>query len=410
MNRHLKFGIEEEYFITDLGARRMAQSPPGAAIDACKAALGDCFAYEMFQGQIEVASPVFTRIAEPEQYFISARKTLRSTLQSYGLGLLSVGSHPLADWRVQQATRQDHFTQLFDDYQRVARRSVLSGLHVHVEVPEHLDRIRVMNHVLPWLPLLLALSCSSPFWDGADSGFMSYRQTACDEWPRMGIPEFFEDEAAYEAYVALLIRTGTIRQASECWWGLRPACRYPTLELRMTDACPRLEDALCIASLFRLLVADAIDQARPGRSWSQTSHWILKENRWRAKRSGIHASFIVEGYDRPFSAEQWLFLAEQILGDAARELRVENVFSQARHILRHGTSADRQRSVFERALHSTEDVHAALSSVVDELLKETSQEPGNAICSSRTQAAPAATDRVTALTGIRRSDCSTARF
>jgi carboxylate-amine ligase len=392
MNRHLKFGIEEEYFITDLDTRRMAQTPPRASIDACKAAVGDCFAYEMFQGQIEVASPVFTHIAEAEQYFVSTRKTLRCALQSYGLGLLCVGSHPLADWRVQEPTRQDHFTQLFEDYQRVARRSVLSGLHVHVEVPEHLDRIRVMNHVLPWMPLLLALSSSSPFWDGADSGFMSYRQTACDEWPRMGIPEFFEDEAAYEAYVALLIRTGTIRHASECWWGLRPASRFPTLELRMTDACPRLEDALCIASLFRLLVADAIDQPRPGRSWSQTSHWLLKENRWRAKRFGIHASFIVEGYDRPFSAEQWLFLAEQILGDAARELRVENVFSHARRILRSGTSADRQRSVFERAQQSTVDVHGALSQVVDQLLLETSQAPCNTTRS------------------IRRSRCSIARF
>ncbi|EJM25389.1 carboxylate-amine ligase, YbdK family [Pseudomonas sp. GM21] len=390
MNRHLKFGIEEEYFITDLDTRRMAERPPSAAIDACKAAIGECFAYEMFQGQIEVASPVFTRIAEAEQYFVSTRKSLRCTLQSYGLGLLCVGSHPLADWRVQEPTRQDHFTQMFEDYQRVARRSVLSGLHVHVEVPEHLDRIRVMNHVLPWMPLLLVLSSSSPFWDGADSGFMSYRQTACDEWPRMGIPEYFEDEAAYEAYVALLIGTGTIRQASECWWGLRPACRYPTLELRMTDACPRLEDALCIASLFRLLVADAIDQTRPGRFWSPTSHWILKENRWRAKRSGIHASFIVEGYDRPFSAEQWLFLAEQILGEAARDLCVENVFSQARRILRSGTSADRQRSVFERALTGTEDVHSALSQVVDQLLVETSQAPCNKTRSSWRSLRPAA--------------------
>jgi carboxylate-amine ligase len=191
----------------------------------------------------------------------------------------------------------------------------------------------------------------------------------------MGIPEFFEDEPAYDAYVALLIRSGAISQASECWWGLRPACRYPTLELRMTDACPRLEDALCIASLFRLLVAYAIDQHRPGLAYSQTSRWLLKENRWRAKRYGTQASFIVEGYDRPFSAEQWLSLAQQTLGDTARAWRVESVFAQARAILRNGTSADRQRSVFQRALPRTGDVHAALAQVVDQLLLETSQEP-----------------------------------
>ncbi len=375
MDRHLKFGIEEEYFITDLATRRMAENPPDTSIEACQGVLGDCFAHEMFKGQIEVASPIFTSVAQAAQYLFSARSRLRGTLERHGLGLLSAGSHPLSDWRLQHATDHPHFVQLFEDYQRVASRSVLSGLHVHVEVPGHVDRIQVMNEVLPWLPLLLALSTSSPFWDGADSGFMSYRQTACDEWPRMGIPEFFEDQSAYEAYVAMLIRTGTIKQAGDCWWGLRPAAKYPTLEMRMTDACPRLDDVLCIASLFRLLVAHAIDQPRPGLSYSQVSQWILKENRWRAKRSGIHAVFIVEGYDRPFSAAQWLFRAQQILGDTAQKMGVEDVFAQARRILRDGTSADRQRRVYGRALRGGGDVDAVLSQVVDQLLMETSQAP-----------------------------------
>lgn len=375
MNCHLKFGIEEEYFITELGTRRMSAQPPDASIEACKVLMGPCFAYEMFQGQIEVASPIFTGMAEAEDYLLEARQGLRRTLEPYGLGLLCAGSHPLADWRIQQPTRQDHFLQLFEDYQRVARRSVLSGLHVHVEIPGQLDRVQVMNEVLPWTPLLLALSCSSPFWEGADSGFMSYRQTVCDEWPRMGIPEYLENEPAYDAYIALLMRTGALRQASECWWGVRPASRYPTLELRMTDACPRLEDALCIASLFRLLVAFAIDQPRAGLAYSPASRWILKENRWRAKRYGRHASFIVEGYDRPFSAEQWLFLVQQILGDTASKLRVEKVFSQARAILRNGTSAERQRNVYQQALRISGDVHVALAEVVDRLLMETAQAP-----------------------------------
>jgi carboxylate-amine ligase len=375
MNRYLNFGIEEEYFITDLDTRRMSGKPSGAAIEACKAVLGDCFALEMFLGQIEVASPIFTSLPQAADYLGTARQRLRLALEPHGLGLLNAGSHPLADWRIQQPTDQAHFLQLFEDYQHVARRSLLCGLHVHVEVPGHLDRIHVMNEILPWMPLLLALSSSSPFWNGADSGFMSYRQTACDEWPRMGVPEYFADQNAYDAYVDLLIRTGAIHQASECWWGVRPASRFPTLELRMTDACPRLEDALCIAALFRLLVAWAIDQPRPGSTWSQQSRWILQENRWRAKRAGTHASFIVEGYDRPFSAEQWLFMAEQILGDTAQAMGVEEVFAQARRILRDGTSAERQRNLYRQVLGSTGDVQAALSAVVDQLLMETAEQP-----------------------------------
>lgn len=376
MNEHLKFGIEEEYFVTDLDSLRLAERPRRAAILACKSALGSGFAYEMHQAQIEVASPVFICLPDAAHYLADARRALRQALEPHGLGLVCTGSHPLADWRTQHATAQKHFQQLFEVHRHVAQRSVLSGLHVHVEVPAHLDRIRVMNEVLPWTPLLLALSSSSPFWDGVDSGYMSYRQTACDEWPRMGVPEFFADQAAYEAYLDLLMRNGTITRHSECWWGVRPACKYPTLELRMTDACPRLDDALCIATLFRLLVAQAIGAASPGANYSQSSRWVLSENRWRAKRYGVHASFIVEGYDQPFSAEQWLFQAERMLGEAAQVMHVEGVFAQARRILREGSSAERQRALYEREISAGADARSALARVVDQLLAETAQAPG----------------------------------
>lgn len=370
----LKFGIEEEYFITDLVTRQMPGEQARAVSALCKVELGEHFAYEMFQAQIEIASPIFTSLAQASDYLANARGLLQNTLQPFGLGLLCAGSHPLADWRTQHATDESHFQQLFKDYQRVARRSLLSGLHVHVEIANHLDRIQVMNEVLPWMPLLLALSSSSPFWDGGDSGFASYRQTACDEWPRMGVPEFFEDHRAYADYIALLISTGSMKMPSDCWWGVRPSARYPTLELRMTDACPRLADALCIASLFRLMIAYAIDQPRPGSDYSQKSRWILMENRWRAKRSGIHAAFLVEGYDRPFTIDQWLFMVEQILRETAHTLGVEGIFSQVRQIIREGTSAERQRHVYEEAIGSGLDVHHALSQVVDHLLMETADE------------------------------------
>lgn len=322
MSRRLNFGIEEEYFLTDLVTRRMPGQPDAQAIEACRAALGQSFAYEMFQGQIEVASPVFSSLPDAADYLATTRSALRRALEPFGLGLLSAGSHPLADWRIQQPTDQAHFHQLFDDYQRVARRSVLSGLHVHVEVPGHLDRIRVMNEVLPWVPLLLALSTSSPFWEGEDSGFMSYRQVACDEWPRMGIPEFFEDQDAFDDYVALMTRTGSIRQPSDCWWSVRPAARFPTLELRITDACPRLDEALCIASLFRLMVADAITQPLPGTKFTRAAYWVLKENRWRAKRYGIHGTFIGKDHEPTISVEQWLTLAQVTFAETAQQLGV----------------------------------------------------------------------------------------
>lgn len=373
MSEQLRFGIEEEYFITDLATQRMPGEVPRAVSDACKAAVGHGFAYEMFQAQIEVASPVFTRLSQAAEYFANARGALRQALQPFGLGLLSAGSHPLGDWHLQRATTQAHFQQLFNDYQQVARRSLLSGLHVHVEIAGDRDRIHVMNEVLPWTPLLLALSSSSPFWQGDDSGFASYRQTACDEWPRMGVPEYLEDQHDYDAYVAFLIANGTLKDAGGCWWGVRPSASYPTLELRMTDACPRLGDALSLASLFRVLVAHAIAQPRPGADYSAKSRWRVMENRWRAKRSGINAAFLVEGFDAPVTLGQWLSMAEQTLGETARALGVEGVFAELRQIACEGSSAERQRGVYEASISSGHATDLALSQVVDHLLTETAQ-------------------------------------
>ena len=371
MNEQLKFGMEEEYFITDLLTRDMPGKVAKETIDRCKSALGPGFAHEMFQAQIEVASPIFTGLDQAREYLLNARGALRHALAGFDLGLISAGTHPLADGRRQRSTEQPHYRQLFDDYQHVAQRSVLSGLHVHVEIPLALDRIQVMNDVLPWTPLLLALSSSSPFWQGSDSGFCSYRQAACDEWPRMGVPEFFANQQAFDAYVNFLQASGSIQSASDCWWGVRPSAKFPTLELRMTDACPRLEDALCLASLFRVMVAQAIANPQRGSAYSEHSRWLLMENRWRAKRFGLQAQFLVEGVDHTIGLDQWLSRAQLTFGKTAQALGVGAVFNDARRIIDNGSSAERQREVYRQQCDRGRAPREALCAVVDHLLLET---------------------------------------
>jgi len=368
-----RFGIEEEYFVTDLHTRKMVGAPAPEARQACQAAIGASFASEMFQGQFEIASPVFTDFGEATDYLTGARQTLNNALTPFGLGLVCAGSHPLADWREQIPTDEPHFHELFATYGHVARRSVLSGLHVHVEVPEQHDRIRIMNEVLPWTPLLLALSCSSPLWDGAHSGYMSYRQAACDEWPRMGVPPLFADQQTYDEHIGFLTKAGVISQPSQCWWGIRPAVRYPTLELRMTDACPRVEDALTLAALFRVLVTHACRQPHPGSTYDASARWILEENRWRAKRWGLDGRFIVAGQDAPCSINQWLALAEERCAETANALRMADVFQRASRTISTRTSADRQLEVFNQALQQQHSPSSALAQVVDHLLEETSR-------------------------------------
>lgn len=366
----LTFGIEEEYFITDLHTRRMLGEPSAAVLAACREAIGAGFSYEMFQGQIEVASPVFSASAEAADYLATVRRNLAQRLGEFGLGVVCAGSHPLADWREQRPTDQAHFQQLFDDIQYVARRSLLCGLHVHVQVPQTHDRIAVMNQVSPWLPLLLLLSCSSPLWDGAPSGFMSYRQAACDEWPRMGVPEHFADWNEYLRYLAVLQRMGAIKADGNGWWGIRPAARYPTLELRMTDACPRLADALALAALFRVMVTHACGLERPGAGFTAQTRWLLKENRWQAKRYGAGGHFALDDTGAMGSAEQWLHCARQTFGATAQAMGEPQLFETLQALLRRGNSATEQLHWYALARAEGVDEVASLRSVVDHLLAQ----------------------------------------
>jgi len=371
MNRAPTFGIEEEYFITDLQSREMLAQPSAQVLQACRQAIGKGFSFEMFQGQIEVASPVFNVRSEARAYLGAVRTNLGKSLAELGLGVVCSGSHPLARWHDQRAASQAHFQQFFQEFQRVAQRSVLCGLHVHVEVPATVDRIAVMNEVSPWLPLLLLLSCSSPFWEGEASGFMSYRQAACDEWPRMGVPEYFANWNAYHRYLNLLRRVGALDTDGNGWWGIRPAVRYPTLELRMTDACPRLADVLTLATLFRVMVAHASNLPQPGVNFTMEDRWLLKENRWRAKRYGVYGTFAIGPEGLLVSALQWLEYASQVFGTTCDAMGESGVFEQARAIVQSGNSADRQLRCHEAAHASGADDQSCLQRVVDQLLVET---------------------------------------
>ncbi|MGY2189480.1 Carboxylate-amine ligase YbdK [compost metagenome] len=370
MNMAPRFGIEEEYFLTDLTTRQLLAQPDADLLRDCREAVGPGFAYEMFQGQIEVASPVFSATEESAEFLGGVRSRLNHTLALHDSGLLCAGTHPLAHWRDQRATALPHFEQLFAEYQSVAQRSVLCGLHVHVEIPPGIDRIAVMNEVAPWLPLLLLLSCSSPFWEGAQSGFMSYRQVVCDGWPRMGVPEYFANEDEYQRYLTVLRDVGVIEKDGNGWWGLRPASRYPTLELRMTDACPRLADTLLLASLFRVITAFAIARENPGVGYDATTRWLLAENRWQAKRHGLQGRFVTDTRDGVISAAQWIDQARALLTPTAQRIGEAQVFDQAEALLLDGNSACRQLACHARAMAKGADPQQCLYQVVDHLLQE----------------------------------------
>lgn len=362
------FGIEEEYLLVDLASGRVPVTPPLTVARRCREVLGKHFAEEMFRSQVEVVSPVFASTGEAREFFTLSRQRLQQTLAVEGIGLYGAASHPNAPWLKHKPRSSAHYRQVFDDYRHVARRSLVNGLHVHVGVPGGCDRMQLINRVVGWLPLFLALSASSPLWQGQETGYMSYRRVICGEWPHMGLPEPLADWAAYERYRALLQRTGSMAADGDFWWAIRPSRRFPTVELRICDACPNIEDALCIAALFRHLVEHTLSYRHPCGPVVRELRWVAQENYWRALRHGRHAEFIGIDEQQPVTAEGWLAqLESQFPIDT---VDAERAFMHARQILRDGNSADRQLACLRQARDNGLNPAQAQRQVIDLVLQQ----------------------------------------
>jgi glutamate---cysteine ligase / carboxylate-amine ligase len=371
MNDPPSFGIEEEYFLVHPRSGTLVRRVPARFIRAAKARCGDVVTSELLQSQVEIASPVFHETDEASATLFELRRGLADIALDMGYRLIAAGTHPVARWQRAEPTRKPRYQRLIDDFKIVGRRNLLCGLHLHVAVPPTIDRVALMNRLLPWLPVFLALSTSSPFWHGARTGLLSYRQAAYDEWPRAGVPDFFSGQAEYDAFAALLTRQGAIRDASYLWWAIRPSLRFPTLELRIADCCTRVKDTMALAALFRCLVRAHLRRPELGRGHSAMTRRIVEENRWRAKRYGIEASFIDEHGDEPVPLAHVLDQLRDLLSEDAQALGCEKELARLTRIMALGTSAHQQLAVFDAQRAAGASVPAALRAVVDWLVQAT---------------------------------------
>lgn len=368
-----RFGIEEEFFLVRPGTGRLVARAPERLLADLRRQIGPQVTSELLQSQIEIASPILGSAGEARERLPVLRRQLAAALAPHGLAPLAAGTHPLGQWREQTATDTRRYRRLLDDFQIVARRNLVCGMHVHVELPDDVDRVRVMNRLMPWLPLFLALSTSSPFWDRQRTGLLGYRQSMYDEWPRTGIPDHFEDQAAYDAFTALLQRAGAIRDAGSLWWGIRPARRFPTLELRIADACTRVDDALAIAAVFRCLVRRSARDPAFGAIWSPITRRVIDENRWRAKRWGLQATFLREQGD-PVAAGTWLQQLRDACRDDIKALDCAAEWAHAASLPQRGSSAHEQLAIYHAQRERGASRAQALQSVVRWLLDTTVQQ------------------------------------
>lgn len=364
-------GIEEEYFVFDARTRRAVRRVDKRFLSRAKKTLDDRVTTEMLQSQIEVVTPPCETLADARAHLARYRRTLGEAAAEFNLRLAAMGTFPLAFWPEQMVTPKARYGAIMDDLQMIGYRNMLCGTHVHVEVPDVSTRINLIMRLTPYLPLLLALSTSSPFWQGHLTGLVGYRLAAYDELPRTGLPELFRTNDDYDEYVGALVGAKIIPDASYIWWSLRPSLNYPTIELRVADSCTRLDDAMAIAALFRCLVR-ALDRNRGiNAGFDRVGRAISKENKWHAQRHGIAATFIDPFSRTAMSAKSWLGQIREFIGDDIAAFDCAAEIARLDTILAEGTSGDRQIDTFTRAKSAGKQRLTAIKDAIDWVAAET---------------------------------------
>jgi carboxylate-amine ligase len=364
MQEDYRFGIEEEYFLADAITRGTPRRNLAAFHKAVKTRLPTA-ERELLQSQVEVSTPPSVSFAEAGATLGGLRARLAEIGRENGIAVFAAGTHPVARWSRQKHTDAERYAGLVRELRMVGRRNMVCGMHVHVEVPRPEARVDLMNRLLPTMPLLLALSASSPFWQGRPAGMVAYRLSAFGEMPRTGLPDLFAGEADYARYVDVMTRAGAIADATFLWWTLRPSVRYPTLELRVGDSCTHLEHTLAIAALYRCLVRFAGRRADWNRDLTGASRAIAAENLWRAQRDGVRAELIDAASGAAVPVATGLDALLTLLAEDADVLGCAGEAAATRAIVAGGTSADRQLAVFGAARGRGLSEAEALAAVVD---------------------------------------------
>jgi carboxylate-amine ligase len=365
-------GIEEEYLLVDRQSRDVVSDPPPEIFEQCQAVVGQgLVAPELLRSQIEVDTHVCSTVAEARQELAELRRVIGVVASGYGLAPVAASTHPFAEWHLQRLTDKARYQLLFRDMQSLARRLLICGMHVHVGIEDDELRVDLLNQFTHFLPLLLALSTSSPFWQGEDTGLKSYRLTVFDNFPRSGLPERFASFGDYQHHIDILKRAGVLEDATFIWWDLRISARYPTLESRIADVCTRLDDAATIAALTQSILHCLYRMSRDHKSWPVYPRFLIDQNRWRAMRYGYDEGLVDFASAEIVAVDQLLADLVDMVYQDADELGCAYEVEQALKIPDRGTSAHRQKQVYERELGAGADPVCALNAVVDMLIDQT---------------------------------------
>lgn len=364
-------GIEEEYLLVDPETRDLVVDVPESLMHDCETRLKERVSPEFLKCQVEVGTSVCKTVKEADEQVRFLRRSVADIAADYGFALVAASTHPTAAWNTQKHTDKERYNILARDMQAVARRLVICGMHVHVGLDDDDLRIDLLGQIAYFLPHLLALSTSSPFWRGENTGLKSYRLAVFDELPRTGLPEHHDSWGEYSRHIAAIVNAGLIEDSSKIWWDIRPSARFPTLELRIPDICTHYRDGIAIAAIYVCLLRMLYRLKLSNQRWRRYANMLIQENRWRAQRYGIDEGLVDFGKG---VLGDYAGLLEEIIEltrEDAEELDCVEEILHARTILDRGTSAHRQLAVYDSALAAGGDKDAAFKAVVDFLIEET---------------------------------------
>ncbi|MBT7371441.1 MAG: carboxylate-amine ligase [Gammaproteobacteria bacterium] len=367
----LTLGVEEEYLLVHRESRDLVNDPPQQLMDDCVKLLGEHVSPELMRAQIEVGTPVCRSVSQVRDEVRRLRSAVAEVSDKYGYAPIAVSTHPFARWLEQKQTEKERYSWLTEQMQATARRLLICGMHIHVGIEDQELRIDLMNQMSYFLPHLLALSCSSPFWEGEDTGLKSYRLTVFDSLPRTGLPEQFVSWAEYERHIRVLINAGLVEDASMIWWDLRPSATFPTLETRIMDVVTNLNHAMSLVALNVCIIRMLYRARVKNQRWRVYAGMLVNENRWRAMRYSFDEGLIDLARGEVVEYSQLLKEISEFIQEDAEHLGCQQEIEDLQKILEEGTSAHNQIRVYEDAIAAGAAPGDALNNVVDWLIDQT---------------------------------------
>ena len=367
----LTLGVEEEYLIVHPETRAAVSNPSPHFFKACKAAIGDRVTPEFLRCQIEIATGICQTVADVRSEVADMRGTIARIASEHDLALMAASTHPFTPWTRQKPTKGERYVQLDADLQGAIRRMMICGMHVHIGLLDANLRIDVMNQMRYFLPHMLALSTSSPFWEGKRMGMKSYRLSVFDGMPRTGIPEELESYSEYERLINTVVKAGVIEDASKIWWDIRPSVNFPTVEMRVCDVCTRIDDAMAITAMYQSLAHMMLRYKKQNMKWRVYPAFLIEENRWLAQRFGVAGDLVDLGAGACRPYPELLDDLLDMLSEDAEALGCLSEVQYARQIVARGSSACRQVSTYDAEITKGARKQDALKAVVDQLIDET---------------------------------------